>query len=156
MAFRLVDKEDENKPAAPVAYLSTLIAGLKTIDSTRTTQAEIARWLEKRQKEAASGFSPLLLNGSSETQLFFATSAWEALITQTQQLEDEALRQLVIFLQAVVDRRAARGDLWPTGRLELGIAYATLNDWENAQRMLDMVIKICESGGHFTMLTSAA
>jgi uncharacterized caspase-like protein len=61
----------------------------------------------------------------------------------------KSLEEIAAFLQAEVDKREAREDLWPEGRLHLGIAYAALKDYDNARRTLDEVIRICESGGKF-------
>ena len=57
--------------------------------------------------------------------------------------------EIAAFLQAEVDKREARDDLWPEGRLQLGITHAARRDYAAARRTLDEVIRICESGGKF-------
>jgi Tfp pilus assembly protein PilF len=69
------------------------------------------------------------------------------------------LAQSASFLEGMVAKREARADLWPGGRLQLGIAYAALRDYEQARRTLDEVIRICESGGKYRreqMMVAAA
>ncbi len=63
--------------------------------------------------------------------------------------EQKSLREIAEFMQEVVQKREARGDLWPEGRLQLGIAYAALKEYADARRVLDEVIRICESGGRY-------
>lgn len=59
------------------------------------------------------------------------------------------LEAIVAFLQEAVAKREARNDLWPEGRLQLGIAYAALKEYPAARRTLDEVIRICQSGGKY-------
>jgi hypothetical protein len=73
----------------------------------------------------------------------------EQLIQETQQVKEQALRTIATFLEEAVEKRQARDDLWPDGRLQLGITYAALKEYASARRILDEVIRICESGGKF-------
>lgn len=69
---------------------------------------------------------------------------------QALQTEDaQPLAEIATFLQQMVASREARDDLWPEGRLHLGIAYVALNDPPAAQEIFEEVIRICESGGKF-------
>jgi hypothetical protein len=75
-----------------------------------------------------------------------ALAGVEPLTTESAEL---TLAQIASFLETMVAKREARDDLWPGGRLQLGIAYAALRDYANARRTLDEVIRICESGGNY-------
>jgi tetratricopeptide (TPR) repeat protein len=46
-------------------------------------------------------------------------------------------RQVIAALEEVIARREQQGDYWPEGRLNLGIAYACLGEYEDARRWLD-------------------
>jgi len=51
-------------------------------------------------------------------------------------LEEQRPRQIIAGLEEVIARREQQGDYWPEGRLNLGIAYACLGEYENARRWL--------------------
>jgi hypothetical protein len=84
-----------------------------------------------------------------EAQLLLSTPEMTQVVQAINQEEQRPLREIVDFLETVIAKRAARDDLWPEGRLQLGIAYATLQEYANARRVLQEVIQICESGGRY-------
>ena len=139
--------------ATPAPYLQALLQCLERVDPQRTTNANFQKQLE--QAIATSRDEPLPLPSPSlafpeADQLFLSNQTMTELIRELRTAEQNPLLEIVTFLQAVVDKREARNDLWPEGRLQLGIAYAALADYANARRVLEEVINICASGGRFS------
>ena len=57
-------------------------------------------------------------------------------------LDQQRAREIIAGLEEVVAKREKQGDYWPEGRLNLGIAYACLGEYENARRWLDDAVNI--------------
>lgn len=90
-----------------------------------------------------------LLRALHATYPFLGNHCPPALIAEMQAVGETTLEEIADFLQHEVDKRQARDDLWPEGRLQLGITHAARHDYAAARRTLDEVIRICESGGKF-------
>jgi hypothetical protein len=114
----------------------------------------------KRYKAAAKEYSTALRHArlgkidlsAAEVALKKAEEAaaqkWELRGDYTQ-AEEKALKEIANFLQAMVEKREGRDDLWPEGRLELGITCAALKDYLTAEHTFEDVMNICESGGKY-------
>jgi hypothetical protein len=50
---------------------------------------------------------------------------------------EQRARRIIATLEEVIARREQQGDYWPEGRLNLGIAYACLGEYEDARHWLD-------------------
>ncbi len=86
---------------------------------------------------------------SNDNELFLGNSDLTNVYHSLERIEQNSLREGVEFLEEIIRRREAQDDLWPDGRLELGLAYAALGDYEQASRLLEEVINICETGGKY-------
>jgi hypothetical protein len=135
----------------PNEYLSTLLTVIRRADPERTTNRELKQQINSlvlAQAEQNRARSPII-NHSGEEALFLGNRELVDLIRAFQQIEQGPARQAVEFLKRTIRRRESQSDLWPEGRLQLGMAYAALGEWELARRELDEVIMICESGGRY-------
>ena len=54
--------------------------------------------------------------------------------------DEQRAREIIAGLQEVITRREQQGDYWPEGRLNLGIAYACLGEYQDAERWLDEAV----------------
>ena len=133
-------------------YLMILAHCLEQLDSRRNTNAtfeeDLRQLVQKQGSEQNSPTDPLVIH-SGRNKLFLNNQHLADLVQAIRHVEQKPLRETVEFLQEVVQKREARGDLWPEGRLQLGIAYATLEEYANARRVLEEVMRICESGGRY-------
>jgi tetratricopeptide (TPR) repeat protein len=84
-----------------------------------------------------------------EAQTSVGSKFLKKLVEEMPEVEKASLEMIATFLQEEVEKREAREDLWPEGRLQLGITYAALKDFEQARVRLDEVIRICQSGGRY-------
>lgn len=138
--------------AVPEIYLHILAKCLAMVDPVRTTNAAFQQQLEQTlhvQSTDSLDLPAPLIVAPNEEQLLLSNQSITTLMQEIRAIEQAPLREIAEFLQAMVDKRAARGDLWPDGRLQLGIAYAALEEYARARDVLDEVIRICESGGKF-------
>jgi tetratricopeptide (TPR) repeat protein len=103
----------------------------------RTEDAEAKQWLTRLKKLAKDGDDA------------DAAALIKKLVDKLPEIKALSLEEIAAFLQEAVAKREAREDLWPEGRLQLGITYAALKDYPAAKRTLDEVIRICESGGKY-------
>jgi hypothetical protein len=138
--------------AIPERYLATLVRCLATVNPRTTTVGDFAQQLTKAlqglNNEQRTIPAPMFIT-DDEAQLLLSTPEMTQVVQAINQEEQRPLREIVDFLETVIAKRAARDDLWPEGRLQLGIAYATLQEYANARRVLQEVIQICESGGRY-------
>ena len=58
------------------------------------------------------------------------------------QLEELCLRQVIETLTKTIQHRETQEDYWPEGRLNAGIAYAILGDYQVARRWLEEAVDI--------------
>ena len=87
------------------------------------------------------------INATEQTMLtnHFVTE----ILLPMQHVGQRTLAELADFLSMEIGKREARDELWPEGRLQLGITFAALKEYRLAEQTLDEVIRICESGGRF-------
>jgi hypothetical protein len=133
-------------------YLVTLAQCLEQVNSRQSTNRAFARSVQQylqRQGHDLIILPEAQTRHPGDDQLFLSNQPLAELMQEIRQAEHKSLRETVEFLQEVVQKREARGNLWPEGRLQLGIAYATLEEYADARRVLDEVIRICESGGRY-------
>lgn len=138
--------------AIPETYLQILLECLATVDPERTTNPAFQQQLERTLRAKNTGVldlpTPLIVAPKDNRRLLSNQSMTE-LVQEIQAVEQAPLRVIAEFLQATVDKRYERGDLWPDGRLQLGITYALLEEYARARDVLEEVIRICESAGKF-------
>jgi hypothetical protein len=124
---------------------------LQKTDPERMTNREFRQQLE--ESILATGEQPQFempkIFYSDDNELFLGNSDLANVYHSLERIEQNSLREAVAFLEEVIRRREAQDDLWPDGRLELGLAYAALGDYERASRVLGDVIEICEGGGKY-------
>lgn len=135
----------------PEIYLQIVNKCFTDVDPVRTTNAAFQQQLELslRTQSTDSLHLPAPLIAAPNDQLLLSNPALTELLREIRAVEQAPIREIAQFLQAMVDKREARGDLWPDGRLQLGIAYAALEEYTRAREVLEAVIRICESGGKF-------
>jgi hypothetical protein len=80
---------------------------------------------------------------------FWSTPDAGEMLHFIQQVEMATLQKIADFMQEMVDRREQRGDPWLEGRLELGVAYTVLGDYDRARSVLSQLVRISEGGGVF-------
>jgi tetratricopeptide (TPR) repeat protein len=150
MGLTSAEKPEPVRPE-PTYYLAALARVLGELDPERATNREVQQQIQKavQAKDEGTQVEPPIIYHPGDERLFLGNGDLDALYRTFEQIEQGPLRQAVAFLEEAVRRREAQGDLWPDGRLELGIAYTLLEDWQRAQRVLDEVIDICESGGRY-------
>jgi hypothetical protein len=132
-------------------YLSALQAVLERADPEKLTHQELHRRLEEI---ISSGEQPALAEApaiyyAQGSDLFLANADLAAVYLSLEKLEELPVSEMVEFLEDTIHRRQAQMDLWPEGRLEMGIAYAALGEYERASAVLIELITICESGGRY-------
>ncbi len=102
--------------------------------------------LERSLKEAFGHDVTVRVSDATRDQLVLANNTVctraDELIAR---LEEQRARQIIAGLEEVIARREQQGDYWPEGRLNLGIAYACLGEYENARRWLDDAVDIFRS-----------
>lgn len=132
-------------------YLDALADVLAGTDPGTLTNAQF----EQRLKAAIQAqrnnldFQPPLVLTAGPQGLFLGNHALNEVNLALQEVEAAPLRETAAFLEAVIERREEQADLWPDGRLELGITYAALGESRRASEKLEEVIQICQSGGRF-------
>jgi hypothetical protein len=57
-------------------------------------------------------------------------------------LDEQGARQIIAGLEEAITRREQQKDYWPEGRLNLGIAYACLGQYEEARRWLEEAVNM--------------
>ena len=132
-------------------FLSTLVTSLREADPEHTTNDGFRQFLQRNQ--------PVLddprLNGASITyfaqgeDLFLGNPDLAQVYASLEKIEQAPLRDTAAFLEEVIRRRESQEDLWPDGRLELGILYAALGEYRQASLVLDDVIQICKTGARY-------
>ena len=85
-----------------------------------------------------------------EHLLFMMTDEMNEIVNELQALETGPLHQAAEFFEETIENRFARGDIWLEGMLELGVTYLVLKDYKNAERVLQRLVRICESGGEYS------
>lgn len=85
-----------------------------------------------------------------EHLLFMMTDEMNEIVNELQALETAPLHQAAEFFEETIEKRFARGDIWLEGMLELGVTYLVLKDYKNAERVLQRLVRICESGGEYS------
>jgi uncharacterized caspase-like protein len=131
-------------PVAELGLGRALLAAGETDDAVKTLtsladQSDEAKRLLELQRAHSTTVTPALL-----TSEFL-----NALLLDMPKIKEISLEKIADFLQAAVSKRESRDDLWPEGRLHLGITYAALKRFGEAEQTLDEVIRICRSGGRF-------
>ena len=138
--------------AIPEQYLATLNHCLANVNPQSTSVGEFAHQVTKAiqglNNEQRTVPEPTFVTGDA-AQLFLSAPAMTQVVQAINEEAQRPLREVVTFFESVIAKRAERDDLWPEGRLQLGIAYALLQDYLNARRVLEEVIQICESGGRY-------
>jgi Flp pilus assembly protein TadD len=144
-------KPAELQKPDPNTYLAALVKILSQADPERTTNREVQQQITSlvRAKDEQTRVETPIIYYSDKNELFLGNQELAELYQAFEQIEQQPVHQAVEFLEEVIQRREAQNDLWPEGRLELGIAYAALGEWEQARKELDEVIMICESGGRY-------
>jgi tetratricopeptide (TPR) repeat protein len=124
---------------------------LQKADPERMTNREFQQQLEEsiRTTGEQPQFEMPKIFYSGDDELFLGNSDLANVYHSLERIEQNSLREAVDFLEEVIRRREAQDDLWPDGRLELGLAYAALGDYQGASRLLEEVIDICETGGKY-------
>jgi tetratricopeptide (TPR) repeat protein len=124
----------------------------ESLDAKSSDHSQFDRAL-KQNLERAGGqdirFADPILYYGEETQLFLSNPNIQAMYETLKEIEQAPLKDIAEFLRGVIEQRARQDDLWPDGRLHLGIVYAALEDFEAARNTLEEVIEICESGGRY-------
>ena len=113
-----------------------------------TLTAELRHWLRSANQGATVSELELVLRQqfperlvfltSEETsqEPFFSTPHTGRALAILQDLLDDPVRQAIAHLREAITVREQQGDPWPEGRLNLGIAYAQVGDYDQAQRWL--------------------
>lgn len=137
---------------AVAAYLQAFRACLEELDAKTSTHSQLIQTLKQAmEREGGQDFrysDPIVYSGD-EAQLFLSNPNIQAVYKTLEGIEQAPLRETADFLKGVIDQRARHDDLWPDGRLHLGIAYTALNEYEAARNILEETIEICESGGRY-------
>jgi tetratricopeptide (TPR) repeat protein len=129
--------------------LFALADTLDKADPGKTTNAAFAQQLEATLRPRSNRLPEPGFTFGEPQHLFLGNEALTTAHRSLERLAQAPVRETIAFLEEVIARRQERGDLWPDGRLNLGIAYAALGDYEEARRILEEVIDICESGGRY-------
>ncbi len=133
-------------------YLAALAQCLKQVEprhSTNATFEKNLRHLVRQIADQQNTLPELLIAHQGNDQPFLSNQPMANFLRSIRQIEQKPLAEIANSLQTTIDKRQARNDLWPDGRLQLGIAYAELGEYALARRIFDEVIRICESGGRF-------
>lgn len=137
--------------AIETEFLATLATSLREAGPERTTNEQFRQSLQRNQ--------PVMddprLAGASVTyfalgeDLFLGNPDLAQVYASLEKIEEAPLRETAAFLEEVIRRRESQEDLWPDGRLELGIVYAALGEYRRASLVLDEVVQICRTGGRY-------
>lgn len=131
--------------------ISALISVLENANPESTTnrdvQLQIAELVRGSEENARLNFIHSYC--SDPNVLFLGNEDLTVVYRSLEEIEQSSIREAVSFLENVIRRRESQDDLWPDGRLELGLAHAALGDYVRASRVLIEVIEICESGGKY-------
>jgi tetratricopeptide (TPR) repeat protein len=119
------------------ALTSALHAILERADPTRDTFGDLERALIEVSDDVT-----LQASDATRRQLVFANELQIRASTLVTRLDEQCTREIIAGLQEVIARREQQGDYWPEGRLNLGIAYACLGQYEDAQRWLDDAVNM--------------
>jgi hypothetical protein len=129
--------------------LFAILSVLEKADPERTTNRDVRQQIEEILLPTERRFDDQKIFYADDDQLFLGNKDLTTVYESLGRIEQNSIREAVSFLEDVVRRRQSQDDLWPDGRLELGLAYAALGDYEQASRVLTEVIEICESGGKY-------
>lgn len=149
MGLRLATQTHPESVYVPLLALKQCF---KDLGIRSKTNEEFFAEIKKAMRRHGASISlpePILSANVNDGSLFLNSSKKPSVIRKIEQDNKTTLLQIAGFLQSVISKREARGDLWPEGRLQLGIAYAELQNYENAQRVLEEVRQICSSGGTY-------
>lgn len=118
---------------------SQLLETFHQADPERETFDNLDRDLEKVFEHNVTVNVP----DAIRSQLVFANNIVHARCSKLLALLDEHHeREIIVNLEEVITRREQQGDYWPEGRLNLGIAYACLGEYEAARRWLEDAVNI--------------
>jgi tetratricopeptide (TPR) repeat protein len=132
--------------------LAAIQSSLEKADPEQTTNLQFKELLDetlKRVQEPGGRRADLYYFATGES-LFLGNADLAELYQSLKRIEQSPLREAAAFFEAAIQRRADTGDLWPDGRLQLGIALAELGEFERASNVLEQVIEICERGDLFS------
>ena len=78
-----------------------------------------------------------IAEGVRDQTLFAAYAVRSRSIELLKHLDELEAREMIAGLEATIAQRQQQGDYWPEGRLNLGIAYACLGEYDGAKRWLE-------------------
>lgn len=98
--------------------------------------------LERSLKEAFEHDLTVKVSDATRGQLVLANNIATRASELMVRLDEQRARQIIAGLEEVITRREQQGDYWPEGRLNLGIAYASLGEYEAAKRWLEDAVNM--------------
>ena len=111
---------------------------LESADPNRETYGD----LEDALKEVFKDHITVKVAGAARDQVVLLDNAVTKASGLLAHLNEQSARRIIAGLEEVIAQREQQGDYWPEGRLNLGIAYACLGEYENARRWLDDAVNM--------------
>jgi hypothetical protein len=133
-------------------YIEVLAEALRKCVYGETTTALWQELLEQALHKAFPGKElpePIFIKPSND-QLFLMNAKLDETARSMKAQETASLRQAAAFLEEMIEKRTARGEVWLEGMLELGVARLALGEHDQAERVLSRLVRLCESGGELS------
>lgn len=133
-----VEVTDEPSPRFHGTLTNHLRGLLERADPSRETLGD----LERSLKHLFGDTLTVKLSESTRDRTLFANELVSTAESLLVRLDQQHARQIIAVLEEVIARRELQEDYWPEGRLNLGIAYASLEEYDDARRWLDDAVNM--------------
>lgn len=135
----VVGREKEAQLAGEPAprFHGTLTSELHGILERTKPGRETIADLERSLKEVFEHGIAVRISDGAGGRLLLANQVLGRADELLVRMGEQRARRIIADLEEVIARRQQRGDYWPEGRLNLGIAYACLGEYEQAKHWLE-------------------
>jgi hypothetical protein len=138
-------KSNETPPV-----INVLQNALERIDPHTTTHMVFQRRLEDAFQNLGEGrLSRPRLYFADHEQLLLGGQDLSMAFQALERIEERPLQAIADTLQDVINHREEQDELWPEGRLQLGITLEAMGSYVQARQVFEEVIQICENNGRF-------
>jgi hypothetical protein len=136
---KTVGKEEEVRLAGEPSprFHGALTSELHAILERTKPGRETIGDLERALKEGFGDGVAIRISEGARDRLVLADELVGTADALLMHMGEQRARRIIATLEEVIARREQQGDYWPEGRLNLGVAYACLGEYEDARHWLD-------------------
>ncbi|MBK9710144.1 MAG: caspase family protein [Kouleothrix sp.] len=129
------------RPGGRPAYHGALTYGLvDALAQTEPAGLTYTRWVEAAELRGAA--APVVQGTGRDEPLFRPRSLLDGALAQAIAIERQPIVATIGLLRRLIEQREQHGDLAPEARLNLGIAYAAIGEYEKSVDALERAIAL--------------